>query len=357
MYTFEDKDGSNVCLRPEMTAGVARSYLQNGLVSESQPVKMWYLDAMFRHDRPQAGRYRQFHQFGLETIGSEDPVMDAEIISAAYNFYRDLGIQTMVHINSIGTLEDRERYLIELTGYLRSKKSFLSEASQERLKKNPLRILDSKEEQDQPIIEEAPQILDWLSEESKKHFMTVLEYLDELSIPYMLQPSLVRGLDYYSDTVFEFYEEGGEHATQGALGGGGRYNGLLEELGGEPTPACGFAAGVERVVLALKEQEQADGGRKDAEPRSSIFFAHLGAQAKRRALALIETLRREGIIVIHSLGKKALKAQLEIANKNNVTHTVILGQKELQDDTVIIRDMESGIQETVDQKKLGKELQ
>ena len=195
MYIFEDKDGSKVCLRPEVTASIARSYINHGMHTFPQPVKVWYWGQMFRHDRPQAGRYRQFHQFGCETFGIQSPVVDAELIAVAYNMLRDLGIETTVKINSIGTPEDRENYIVELVGYLRSKRSYLSDESKKRINKNPLRVLDSKHEQDKAVMEEAPQILDWLSDKSRGFFMSVLEYLDEAGVPYVLTPTLVRGLD------------------------------------------------------------------------------------------------------------------------------------------------------------------
>lgn len=353
MYIFDDRDGTKLALRPEATASVARSYIAHGMHTLPQPVKMWYNGPMFRHDRPQAGRYRQFHQFACETIGEHDPAIDAELIVTAYNFLRDLGVETQVHINSIGTPEDRERYLVELLGYLRSKRTYLSEESKKRMAKNPLRILDSKEEEDQLVIEEAPQILDWLSEQSKQYFMKVLEYLDDMEVPYVLTPRLVRGLDYYTDTVFEFYQIDEDMKSQSALGGGGRYNLLIQELGGHPTPAAGFALGLERVLHAMKKGEQGDNA---IEKKSPIFFAHLGEPARRRTLYLIEQLRREGIVLYHNISKPSLKSQLELANKHGASHALILGQKELQDGTIIIRDMASGIQEIVDQKKIGREV-
>lgn len=358
MYVFEDKDGSKIALRPEMTAATARAYLSHGMHTQPQPVKVWYWASMFRHDRPQAGRYREFRQFGCETIGVHDPVVDAELIAASYNYIKDLGVNTIVHMNSIGTLEDRERYIIELVGYLRSKRSYLSDLSKKRLNKNPLRILDSKEEQDQPIIEEAPQIIDWLSESSKSFFMGVLEYLDELEIPYVLDPTLVRGLDYYTDTVFELYEEeAGESGSQSALGGGGRYNGLIQEIGGPETPGCGFSLGLERILGAVrKKQDASEEERVEQHNNVPIFFAQLGEQARRRALVLIEGLRKSDILVRHSLGKTSLKSQLDLANKLGATHTLILGQKEVQDGTLIVRDMDSGIQEIIDQGALEKQL-
>lgn len=354
MYVFEDKDGTKVCLRPEGTASVARAYIHHGMHSLPQPVKVWYQGPMFRHDRPQAGRYRQFHQFSAEILGERDPVLDAELVSVAYNFLKDLGLESEVHINSIGTLEDRQNYIVELVGYLRSKRSYLSEESKARITKNPLRVLDSKAEQDQEILREAPQIIDWLSASSKDFFMKVLEYLDELGVPYVLRPTLVRGLDYYSDTVFELYGEQGEEGAQSALGGGGRYDTLVEQLGGRPTPAAGFSLGMERVMNLLKKKEPPEERGKEMERK--IFFAQLGEQARRRALHLIEDIRRKGIVVGFNLAKTSLKSQLEIADKMGATHTVILGQKEVQDGTVIIRDMDSGIQEIVDQRKIEAEI-
>lgn len=364
MYVFEDRDGNKLALRPEATASAARSYLTSGMVNMSQPVKLWYYGPMFRHDRPQAGRYRQFHQFGCESFGVHDASLDAEVITVAYNFIKDLGIETTVHINSIGTPEERAKYIVELVGYLRSKRSYLSEESKKRITKNPLRVLDSKEQQDIEAMEDAPQIVDWLSENSKQYFMNVLEYLDEVEVPYVLKPTLVRGLDYYTDTVFEIFADSNEPlASQGALGAGGRYDLLVEELGGQPTPGVGFSIGLERVLLEIKskrekEKQNLEEGQKMSikKGKKELFFAHLGEPSRKRTLALIEELRRAGITVRHCLGKVSLKGQLELADKFQVTHSIILGQKELQDGTIIIRDMESGIQEIVDQKKIKKEV-
>lgn len=356
MYIFDDRDDTKVALRPEGTASICRAYINHGMHNQMQPIKLWYSGSMFRHERPQAGRYRQFHQFGFETFGVHDPVVDAELIAVGYNFYRDLGINVEVQMNSIGNLEDRQRYLVELTGYLRSRRGQLSEESKKRLLKNPLRVLDSKEPEDQAVLEDAPQILDWLSDESKSFFMKTLEYLDEMGIPYVLNSRLVRGLDYYTDTVFEFYIPESSEASQSALGAGGRYNLLVEQLGGVPTPACGFAIGIERVMMELERQDKKEMIERSSSRRLPVFFAQLGEQSRRRTLFLIEEIRRDGTIVHFNLAKTSLKAQMEIANKIGATHTVIIGQKEVQDGTAIIRDMESGIQEIVDQKKLSHEL-
>jgi len=359
MYSFENRDGDKVSLRPEFTAGIARSYIMHGLHATPQPVKGWYFGPVYRYDRPQAGRYREFNQFGCETIGEKNPIVDAELISVAYNTLRDLDIKATVHINSIGTLAEREQYIIELVGYLRSKRSYLSELSKSRINKNPLRVLDSKEPEDQQVIEEAPQILDWLSDDSRGHFMKVLEYLDELEIPYVLTPTLVRGLDYYTDTVFEMYEEQDDTSkSQGALVGGGRYDALVEQLGGQPTPGAGFAMGVERVLNILEKRRKREVNEESQviTEREGLYFAQLGEKASRRAIYLIEQLRRQGITVHHNLAKTSLKNQMEKANKHGVSHAIILGQKEVQDETVLLRDMESGIQEVIDQGKLVKTL-
>ncbi|MBI5728944.1 MAG: histidine--tRNA ligase [Candidatus Magasanikbacteria bacterium] len=376
MYSFEDRDGARVCLRPEATASVVRAYIGNGMWNMTQPIKVWYQGPMFRHDRPQAGRYREFFQAGFETLGAKDPSADAELILVAYSFFKDIGLPVTVAINSIGTPEERERYINELTSYYRSKRSYLCEECRARLAKNPLRLLDCKEAGCQPVKESAPQIVDWLTEESRSYFMKVLEYLDELSIPYMLTPTLVRGLDYYTHTVFEIYpvlnkpdnqaeqtqpgqpRELGSAGSpdlpagrQGAVAGGGRYDLLIEELGGRPAPAAGVAIGIERAIVALKAYNE-ENKIVFSEPKFTIFFAQLGDEAKRRALKIITDLRGSGIRVAFNFFKNSLKTQLETANSLGVAYVVILGQKEVQDKTVIVRDMESGVQEIVDQKKL-----
>ncbi len=352
MYLFEDRDGTKVALRPEGTASAARAYISNGLWNAPQPVKLWYQGPMFRHDRPQAGRYRQFNQLSFETIGVKDSVFDAELILIAYNFFKDLGLPVEVKINSLGTPEERVRYKTELVNYYRSKRSYLCEDCRNRLSKNPLRLLDCKEAQCQGVKEEAPQMVDWLGEESKSHFMKVLEYLDELSIPYHLTHTLVRGLDYYTHTVFEFYAATGEEGAQSALGGGGRYDLLIEELGGKAAPAAGFSIGLERVVAALRQIPTDNRAPILAEKKPDVWFAQLGEEAKRRSLFIINELRQSGLLVGFNFSKNSLKTQLELANGFQVSQVLILGQKEVQDKTVIIRDMESGVQEIVDQKKV-----
>ncbi len=358
MYVFEDRDANKVSLRPENTASIVRAYIMHGMWNMVQPVKMWSWGPMFRYDRPQAGRFRQFNQVGFEIFGDADPVQDAELILMAHNFFKDLGLPVEIHINSIGMPEERQKYKTALVEYYRSKRSYLCDDCKQRLNKNPLRLLDCKQEKCQPIKEEAPQIISWLEDASKNHFMKVLEYLDELAVPYVLKPTLVRGLDYYTRTVFEVFtvvpEGEGQEAVQGAqsaLGGGGRYDLLVEEMGGKPAPAVGFSLGIERAVSAVKQYFDA---QQIKFPVQSVdaFIAQLGDQARRRALKTINELRASGIKVAYNFSKNSLKGQLETANSLQVPYALILGQKEVQDGTIIIRDMESGVQEIVDQKKV-----
>lgn len=349
MYAFVDAAQENVSLRPEATASVARAYINHGMINLPQPVKLWYEGPMFRHERPQAGRYRQFHQAGFEVLGSSEAIMDAQLIMIAVQVMKEVGIPVTVQINSIGTPETRQAYLAELVSFFRPHRAKLSEDDKRRLQKNPLRILDSKDPVVMELLPQAPQIVDWLDDVSKNHFMKVLEFLDEVEVSYVLNPHLVRGLDYYTHTVFELWEAGdvGERA-QNALAGGGRYDGLLELLSGRPTPACGFAIGLERVVRTLAERNIPGTGR----PKPQVFFAQLGDAARRVGLKLYEQFRQGGIVVAEAFGKNALKAQLEVANKLGVPYTLIIGQKEVLDGTVIVRDMDSGAQEIADREKI-----
>lgn len=354
MFSFIDRGGENVCLRPEATASIARAYIQHGMLNLPQPVKFFYFGQMFRHERPQAGRLRAFHQFGFETLGDGNAVIDAEIIFLVYNLLQDLGLKTNVQINSIGCPRCRESYKNKLVNYYRDRRSSLCEECKKRLVKNPLRLLDCKEEGCEPLKEGAPQIVDYLCDDCKNHFVRVLEYLDDAAVPYNLNPYLVRGLDYYTKTVFEFFAEENQAAGQKAeaLGGGGRYDNLVEILGGRPTPACGVAMGVERLVTKIKENNV------DVPPLTApdIFLAQLGEQARKKSFALIEDLRRAGFYITHGLTKEGLKKQLEIANKLGARYALILGQKEVLDGTIIIRDMEGGSQEIVDLVKIVQEM-
>ncbi|MFA6460403.1 MAG: histidine--tRNA ligase, partial [Patescibacteria group bacterium] len=352
MYSFVDQGDDHLALRPEGTAGVVRSYIEHGMLNLPQPVKLYYFAPMFRRDKPQAGRYRQHFQFGFEIIGEAEAVVDAQVILIAYKIYQAINLPVNIQINSIGCPSCRPEYENELKDYLKKQKNKLSEISQARLIKNPMRVLDSKEKEDAEIIAEAPQQIDFLCENCRNHFTQVLEYLDELEVPYSLNPTIVRGLDYYTRTAFEIWAGTEEGGRQSALGGGGRYDGLVEQLGGNPTPAVGFACGVERFVSQIKETDFKVPDRL----RPEIFLAQLGIEARKKVLALFEDLQAAGIKVVENFSKSGLKPQLEMANKLGVKFTMILGQKEIIDDTIMIRDMENGIQEVVDFHKAVAEI-
>jgi histidyl-tRNA synthetase len=353
MFSFIDKGGDNVTLRPEGTAPVARAYINHGMFALPQPVKLYYVGPMFRYERPQHGRFRQHHQFGFEVFGDANPVLDAEVILLAHLFYKDIGVKTAVQINSLGCQTCRAGFLTELTTYYRTKRSGLCEDCKRRLAKNPLRLLDCKDPGCMAVKDAAPNIVDHLDEECKNHFMRVLEYLDDLQVPYSLNHHLVRGFDYYTRTVFEIVlAEETEGSSPSALGGGGRYDMLVEQIGGRPTPACGFGIGIERAILQMKAQQ--------IEPvddlRLEIFLAQLGDAARRKIFNLFEDLRAAGIAVSASFSKNSLKSQLEVANRLGAKYTVIIGQKEVLDGTILIRDMESGMQEIIDYNKAIADL-
>jgi len=353
MFLFEDPGGNRVVLRPEATASVARAYIKHGMLSLPQPVRLWYWGAMFRHDRPQSGRYRQFFQAGAEVLGDKHPSLDAQLIMSCIAILRRVRITATVIINSTGCPVCRPQYMEQLSAYYRSKRSQLCQDCKRRLLRNPLRLLDCKEEQCQSLKYQAPQIVDSLCAECKEHFVRVLEYCDELDIRYQLDSTLVRGLDYYTKTVFELYQEGSEPGRQDALGGGGRYDGLITALGGRETPGVGFSLGADRIVNAMREQWTEE---ERTPPKPQLFFAQLGEQARRRALKLIEGIRAEGFRVAEQFSKDGLKVQLEHANRLGVAYTLILGQKEVLDGTILVRDMEGGVQEIVDSQKIVEEL-
>lgn len=353
MYTFEDLDGSKVTLRPEATAAIIRAYLNHGMWNLQQPIKLWYFGPMFRHERPQSGRYRQFYQLGFEILGDAQPISDALTILIAYNFYKELGVNASVQINSLGCPTCREIYREVLVDYYKAHRSRICETCKKRLQRNPMRLLDCKEEQCQPIKKDAPQILDGLCDPCRKHFMGVLEFLDELNLPYFLNHTLVRGLDYYTRTVFEVYATNEDGSMQAALGGGGRYDLLAEAIGGKPTPACGFSHGVERAVSKLKEVGQFTPAKRQAD----IFIAQLGDQARRKAVTMFENFRKSGVKVAEDFCRNGLRQQLETADKLGARYALIVGQKEVQDGTAIIRDMESGVQEIIDYNKAIPEIQ
>jgi histidyl-tRNA synthetase len=352
MFSFETPGGERVSLRPESTAQVARAYINHGMLNLPQPVKLYYNGLMFRYERPQSGRYRQFNQFGFEVLGDKHPVLDAQMIILCHNFFKEIGLKGNVQVNSIGCNVCRKEYKIQLVNYYKTQKANLCDDCKERLVKNPMRLLDCKEEKCAIIKEEAPQIVDWLCDDCKNHFVKVLEFLDEVQLPYNLNSHLVRGLDYYTNTVFEIWPEGDEKRSQTALCGGGRYDNLIEQLGGRNTPALGVSIGIERTILKIKELNLPVPERE----KRDIFVAQLGEAARRKSLALYEELRKEGIKICESFSKDGLKNQLEIAGKQGVRFTLILGQKELSEGTILLRDMEAGAQETINFNKVVKEI-
>jgi histidyl-tRNA synthetase len=360
MYSFVDKGGDKIALRPEATPGLVRAYIEHGMFNLPQPIKTFWLGPLFRHEKPQSGRLRQHNQFNLDIFGEESPVADAQLILIAYNFYSELQIPVQIEINSIGCKECRVEYLRKLDEFYkeRGKRSKLCVDCKKRFVKNPLRLLDCKEETCIAVREDAPQIVDSLCDDCRDHFIKVLEYLDELEIPYNLNPFLVRGLDYYNRTVFEIVpvsdDEHGEQEIkrQSSLGGGGRYDDLVEFLGGRPTPACGFGLGIERTIMKIKEKNIP----LSSSDEKYIFLAQLGEQARRKMFVLFEEMRRAGYSIRQAFTKDSLKAQLEEANRIGAKYSLILGQKELIDGTIIIRDMESGTQEVIDYKKIYFEL-
>jgi len=355
MFSFIDKNGEKIALRPEATPGLVRSYIEHGMFNLPQPVKFFWLGPLFRHEKPQSGRLRQHSQFDLEIIGEDSPVADAQLILIAHNFFRELQIEALIQVNSIGCSECRKEYIAKLLEFYkeRGKRAKLCNDCRKRLIKNPLRLLDCKEEKCIELRTEAPQIVDWLCDECREHFIKVLEYLDELDIPYNLNPYLVRGIDYYNRTVFEIWSSSSEQGRQSSLGGGGRYDSLIEKMGGRATPACGFGLGVERTILKIKEKNIP----LKQDDKADIFLAQLGEQARRKAMLLFEELRRAGFYIRQAFTKDSLKAQLEVANRIGAKYSLILGQKEIMDGTILIRDMESGIQEVIDYKKLIPEIE
>jgi len=354
MYTLKTKEGGEVlALRPEGTSAVMRAYIENHLGRIAQPQKLYYDGPFFRHERPQAGRYRELHQFGLEVIGgSNDPIYDAQVILIFQRILEELKIKNIVlKINSIGCRICRPIYKKQLQNYYKNYEKKLCDDCARRLKTNPLRLLDCKNEKCQEFKEKAPNFFDKLCVTCSGHLKKVLEYLDEVNISYALDNALVRGLDYYSRTVFEFFTEGPGNET-GSLCGGGRYDYLMELLGGRLTPAVGGAMGIERIVHVMKAQEV----KLPLRPPKKVFFIHVGDIAKKKTVKLIEELRRAGISVSESLGRESLKAQLKVADKEGVELALIFGQKELFEENIIVRNLKNSLQETIPLARLIEEI-
>jgi len=351
MYVFEDRSGQRLALRAENTAPVCRAYIQHGMSSLPQPVRLYYWGPTFRYERPQAGRYRQHHQFGCEALGDPSPSLDVEVIELAIRYLSSLGLENLfVVLNSIGCRQCQPQYVEVLKQYYRGIASRICPDCTVRLAHNPLRLLDCKEDSCQVIIEEAPHISDYLCPDCRTHFQEVMDQLQILGIPYTLNHRLVRGLDYYTRTVFEIHpaREGG----QSAIVGGGRYDGLMEAIGGKPTPGVGFAMGIERVILNLKEQGIA------VPPRATpdIYLAHRGTSTRMAAVALARRLRDQDIGVIIPASEKSLKAQLRQAHSLGVSYTIILGDDEIEAGTAIVRDMKANTQATIVQDDLVRHL-
>lgn len=343
MYSFTDRGGRDLSLRPEFTAGVMRAYVEHGMHTWPQPVKLYSMGPAFRYEAPQAGRYRQFHQLNVEAIGEEDPAVDLEIMSVAWDLYEALGSTGLsFQLNSTGCPDCKPAYIQKLVAYYEEHLTEVCEDCRRRLERNPLRVLDCKVETCQPIIEGAPRMRDHLCGECAAHFETLLGYLDILERPYTLNHRLVRGLDYYTKTVFEVWAEEGLGA-QNAVCGGGRYDGLIEELGGPPTPGIGFAAGLERIILTMKAQDVA----VPELPRPRVLVAYLGEETKGQAVLLTNRLRSAGLGTLLAFGQRSLRSQLKHADRSEVRYTLILGEDELAQREVTVRDMALGEQQRV----------
>jgi len=324
----------NYVLRPELTAPVVRAYVENHLDQRGGSQKLYYIGPMFRAERPQKGRQRQFHQFGVEVLGSSDAVADVEVIAFMIHIYNKIGItNTTLKLNSIGDPESREKYKEALKVHLKPNYEKLSEISKKRYEKNPLRILDSKEEEDKPFIENAPVITDYLNEESIKHYSKVKEYLTDLEIPFEEDPYLVRGMDYYTQTAFELISP--DLGAQDALAGGGRYDLLVEEIGGQPTPAVGFAAGMERLFIACEELDIQLGSEKEVD----IYIVTLGDAARKWGLSQLPKLREKGVSATMDYMGRSMKAQMKDANRENAHYTIIVGENELTEGKFTLRNM------------------
>ncbi|MDK2820153.1 MAG: histidyl-tRNA synthetase [Clostridia bacterium] len=342
MYTFKDRGGRELTLRPEGTASVVRAFLEHRMDAQGLPVKLFYLGPMFRYGRPQAGRLRQFHQFGVEAFGSMDPGLDAEVIALAMNFYRALGLEDLeLHLNSVGCPECRAKYREELKGYLEPYLKELCNTCQGRFERNPLRIFDCKSSVCQEIVAKAPTVVLSLCEDCSDHFKRVQGYLETLGIDFILDEHLVRGLDYYTKTAFEIMVKG--IGAQSSIGGGGRYDGLVENLGGKSVPGIGFGLGLERVLLTL----QAQGKDLPQINKIEVMVVTVGADLNKEAVRLLANLRAAGFKADKDYLERSLKAQMKYANRCKARIALILGEEEFKRGKVLVRDLETGSQEEV----------
>ncbi|MCK4649082.1 histidine--tRNA ligase, partial [bacterium] len=348
MYTFKDRKGRSLTLRPEGTAPIVRAYLENRLPT---PIKLYYLGPFYRYERPQAGRYREFYQIGAETIGSNSPASDVEIISLTTTLLQKLGLKDFVlQLNSAGCKKCQPDYKRALKNYFKNNLKSLCDDCQRRFKKNPLRILDCKSKECQKYIIKAPTISDYLCEKCRKALEEVKKYLDILSIRYTINPRLVRGLDYYTRMAFEIVSKG--LGAQNAIAAGGRYDDLIEDLGGPSTPAVGVALGTDRLILALEEE----GIRPPIEEGIDIYLASLGEKASKKSFALVQRLREKNLKVAGSLSSKSLKSQLRLANRLGARYVLILGKEELAKKKALLKEMATGKQEEIVLKKIVEKI-
>jgi histidyl-tRNA synthetase len=348
MYTFRDRGGDELTLRPEGTAPVMRAYLQHGMNKLPQPVKLYYIERMYRYDRPQRGRLREHHQFGCEGIGVEDAFLDVEIIALLHELYRRIGLADVsLHLNSIGDEQCRPAYVADLVSYLQAHEERLASRDRDRLARNPLRVLDSKESVTQPLLEGAPRILDYLCEDCRAHWQKLRHGLDLLGLVYTVDHRLVRGLDYYTRTAFEFMPP--SEGAQSTIGGGGRYDALSLAMGGPPTPGIGFGTGIERLVLNVKER----GIEAPVGPHPDVYIARQGQGTEDGALLLARRLRGAGIPVSMAFGDRSLKAQMRHANSSGSRYAAILGDQEVAEHRVTVRSLETGEQRSVPEDEVA----
>jgi len=353
MYTFEDRGGRSLTLRPEGTASTVRSYVENKMFGlPQQPTKLYYIGPMFRYERPQAGRMRQFTQFGVEAIGSNSPAIDAETIALAMRFYEELGLKNLhVELNSLGDAESRKAHREALINHFKPHIHEFCSDCQSRLERNPLRILDCKRDADKELMKNAPVILNYLNDESSAYFDKVKKHLDDLGIAYVVNANLVRGLDYYTHTAFEIMERGiGAVST---ICGGGRYNGLVKEMGGSDVPGIGFAMSIERVLLALKTQ----GIELPIERALDCFIIGMGEEAEEKAFLLLDVLRREGLSADKDFLDRKMKAQLKAADRLRAKTVVIIGEDELARGVAVLKNMETGGQQEVAFEQVASAVQ
>ena len=350
MYTFEDRGGRSITLRPEGTAGVMRAVIEHGLDRGQLPVKVWYSGQFFRAERPQAGRYRQFYQVGIEAIGLDDPAIDAEVIAIADAGFKSLGLKKYrLEITSLGDAQSRAAHRVDLVKYISTLD--LDEATAARAEINPLRLFDDKREEMKKAMAGAPLLVDYLSDSSRQHFETVIKYLDALNISYHLNPRMVRGLDYYTGTTFEFVHE--LLGAQSGIGGGGRYDGLMEQLGGQSLSGIGFGLGIDRALLAA----EAEGVIGEDAFVSDLFIIPLGEGAKLQALTIAQELRNRGKMVEIAFGDRALKGAMKGADKSGATYVIVLGESEISSGTVELKEMKTGSSTSVKIDSLFKALE